>query len=435
MICSLLNRIVWVCLLTITLQEAYSQAQSDQEYFRESYFRFEDFVYQPSIKTVQLYRPGYELSSAIIQLNSEEKLLCTFDDLDGDVKDYRYTVIHCGANWHASNLVYTEYIAGYEENPVTDFHSSYNTVQPYTHYRFILPSVDMQLRISGNYLLKVYISGEKEPVFTRRFMVADPKVGIDARIRRPVVVEDRDMKQEIDFSIVTERFSIEDPYRSLHVILMQNNRWDNAILDLKPRMVIDNTLSYNYDRENVFDGGNEYRDFDIKSLTYRSPRIKSITFENDTHQVVLWEDESRSHRVYHTEADINGRLLISCEDSQDVSTECDYMKVRFFIHFPVPLGNGSLYIFGEMTHNQFTQEGMMTYNPQKRGYETEMYLKQGFYNYMYLFLENNSLKGDVTYVEGNHFETQNEYMILVYYRQPGSVYDELIGVSVINTPF
>jgi hypothetical protein len=111
------------------------------------------------------------------------------------------------------------------------------------------------------------------------------------------------------------------------------------------------------------------------------------------------------------------------------------MKVRFFIHFPVPLGNGSLYIFGEMTHNQFTQEGMMTYNPQKRGYETEMYLKQGFYNYMYLFLENNSLKGDVTYVEGNHFETQNEYMILVYYRQPGSVYDELIGVSVINTPF
>lgn len=424
-----------ISLMVAAAVEVFPQVSPTGDYFSESYLRYDDFIYHPSIKTVQLYRSGFEMSNPLIILNSGERLLCTFDDLEGDVKDYRYTVIHCGANWKASNLIYTEYLSGYEENPVTEFHSSYNTLQPYTNYRFLVPSDDMQLLISGNYLLKVYIAGETEPVFTKRFMVADPKIGIDAQIRRPMVVEDRESKQEIDFSIITQNLTIEDPYRSLHVVVMQNNRWDNAIQDLKPRMIIDNTLNYNYDRENVFDGGNEYRDFDIKSLTYRSPRIKAITFERDTHRVELWVDEPRSYRVYHSEADINGRLLVSCEDAHDIDTECDYMKVHFFLRYPVPLDHGSLYVFGGLTCNQFTGEGLMNYNPVRKGYEAELYLKQGFYNYQYIFLENNSLRGDVTLVEGNHFETQNEYMILVYYRPPGSIYDALIGASVINSPF
>jgi hypothetical protein len=139
--------------------------------------------------------------------------------------------------------------------------------------------------------------------------------------------------------------------------------------------------------------------------------------------------------VYHTEADINGRSLVSCEDAHDISTECDYMNVRFFLRYPEPLNQGSLYVFGTLTSNQFTREGLMNYSPVRKGYEAEIYLKQGFYNYQYVFLGNNSSKGDVAFVEGNHFETQNEYMILVYYRQPGSIYDELIGVNVINSPF
>ncbi len=424
----------WLFLSVLFGQSAGAQVESGQDYYSESYFRFDDYIYQPFIKTVQLYRAGFELSPALIHLNTDERLLCTFDDLEGDVKDYRYTVIHCETSWKASNLVYTEYISGYEENPVTEFHSSFNTIQPYTNYRFTVPSEDMQLLISGNYLLKVYVSGESEPVFTRRFLVMDPKVRIEARIKRPMIVEDRDTRQEIDFSIVTDRFAVEDPYRCLHVILLQNNRWDNAIMDLKPRMIIDNTLDYNYDRENVFDGGNEYREFDIKSITYRSPRIRSITFENDTHHIVLWEDEPRAFRVYHSETDINGRVFIRCEDAQDVTTECDYVLVHFFLDYPAPLANGSLYVFGSLTNNQFTKEGLMTYDPVKKGYRAEMYLKQGYYNYQYLYLENNGSRGDVTYVEGNHFETMNEYMILVYYRQPGSLYDELIGVNILNSP-
>ncbi|MBP6979130.1 MAG: DUF5103 domain-containing protein [Lentimicrobiaceae bacterium] len=412
-----------------------AQVGADQDYYRASYFRFENYIYQPYIRSVQLYRDGFELAPALIRLNTDERLVCTFDDLEGDVKDYRYTVIHCGSNWQASNLIYTEYLSGYEENPVQEFHSSYNTIQPYTNYRFVMPSEDMGFLISGNYLLKVFLAGESEPVFTRRFMVMDPKVTIEARIKRPVIVGDRDTRQEIDFSILSERFSIEDPYRTLRVILLQNNRWDNAILDLKPRMIIDKRLDYNYDGENVFDGGNEYREFDIKSITYRSPRIRSITFEGDTLHIVLWEDEPRAYRVYHTESDINGRVYIRCEDAQDMSTECDYVKVHFFLRFPAPLADGNLYVFGSLTDNQFTREGSMTYDFDLKGYRAEMYLKQGYYNYQYLFLGNNSTRGDAGYVEGNHFETMNEYMILVYYCRPGSLYDELIGVNILNSPF
>lgn len=422
--------IILACLLPLA---AYPQYEAAHDYYFESYFRYEDYVYRPNIKTVQLHRPGFELSPAVIRLNAGEQLVCLFDDLDGDVKDYRYTVIHCDANWKPSEMLTDEYLLGYPENPVTGYRFSFNTIQSYTTYRLYLPSENMQLLVSGNYLLKIFIADDPMPVITRRFMMVDPKVSIEAKVKRPTVVEDRTARQEIDFLVRSQGITIEEAYRSLHVVLLQNNRWDNAITDLRPRMIIDNTFDYNYDRENVFDGGNEFRDFDLKSLTYRSPRIKSITYTNDTQRVHLWEDKVRTFQVYHTEEEINGRFFISCEDAQDVNTDCDYMSVRFFLRYPGPLIQGSLYVFGALTDYQFSREALMTYNKEAGGYETTLYLKQGYYNYQYLFLENNSSVGDVTFIEGNHYETNNEYLILVYYRRPGSLYDELIGINLIHS--
>jgi hypothetical protein len=404
-----------------------------QDYYMDDYFRYEDHIYKSHIRSVQLSRPGFEFSLPVIRLNAGESLLLTFDDLQGDVKDYRFRVIHCTAGWRPSDLEPSEYILGYDDHPVRDYTFSFNTLQPYTHYEAWFPTDDFRLLRSGNYLLMVYISEEQDMALTRRFMVVDPKVGINATIKRATITEERDTRQEVDFTIVTQQYPVYDPFLSLQVVVMQNGRWDNAITNLRPRMMIDNTLDYNYDRENVFDGGNEYRSIDIKSLTYRSSSIKSIFHENDTNYVILWDDEARPFRVYHTEEDINGNAFISCEDVQETSIECDYAWVTFFLPWPVPPVNGNMVLLGELGPGGLSEENFMVYNVQRRGFEARLYLKEGYYDYMYAFVENNSARADVTSIEGNHYETENEYTILVYYRKPGSPYDELIGVSVENS--
>ena len=75
----------------------------------------------------------------------------------------------------------------------------------------------------------------------------------------------------------------------------------------------------------------------------------------------------------------------------------------------------------------------MIYNFDLNAYEAKILLKQGYYNYEYVFLENMSKTGDATFLEGSYWETKNEYTIFVYHRQPGDSYDQLVGVGFVNS--
>jgi hypothetical protein len=406
--------------------------QQDIDYYQKEYIRFTDHIYKDNIKTVLFHRAGWELTPPVIHLNTDEHLQLSFDDLDGDVKNYLYTIVHCDANWSPSALLPNEYLEGYTEDRIEDYKFSFNTIQTYTHYDLILPNRDINYFLSGNYLLKVYDTDSSDMVLTMRFMVVNPKVSVTGHVRRASNVEERNYQQEIDFSINTKDYPIYEPYRSLNVIIMQNNRWDNSIINLKPKMVVGDDLDYNYDAENVFDGGNEFRNVDIKSLHYQSQHIKAFGYENRTNHVYLWEDEPRSFKVYHSEEDINGNHLISCEDADDVSIECDYAWIHFSLHYPALLTGGNLYVYGALTNWQFINEGKMIYDPGKKEFCDSLYLKEGYYDYLYLFVENGTTRGDSGMIEGNHYETGNDYSIYVYYRSPGYLYDELIGIKTLN---
>ena len=415
-----------------SVPENLSKAESF-EYFAPEYTRNENYIYKKNIKTVQLNKLGEPMSVPIIKLNSNEKLKLSFDDLDGDVKYYAYTVTHCNANWQASDLSKNEYILGFTDESINDYGFSFNTIQPFTHYRLIFPSKDLSLMVSGNYILTVFINDESDIAFTLRFMVVDPKVSVTGRIKRSSIIADRNYRQEVDFVINSRGYSISEPYMNLNVVIMQNFRWDNAIVNLKPKMVIGDELDYNYDYENIFDGGNNFRNVDMKSLRYQSPRIKSIKYENDKNHVYIWDDIPRPYKVYKSDEDINGKCLINCDDARDVGIECDYAYVHFFVPFPNPIADGNLYIMGNLANWQFARENQMVFNSQRMGYEGTLYLKEGYYNWLYAFLPNNTTTGDITLIEGNHYETENDYYILIYYREQGSLHDELIGMQLLNS--
>ncbi|MCB0805661.1 MAG: DUF5103 domain-containing protein [Bacteroidales bacterium] len=396
-------------------------------------FVYSNHIFKPNIKTVLFHREGWELSPPLMEMNSGEKLLLSFDDLDADGKEYMFTIVHCDADWNPSDLEKYEYIDGYYEDYIYEHRFSANTIVPYAHYELIFPTYDLKPLLSGNYMLKVYVENEDSLSFTRQFRVFEKKVNVEARIKQATDIADRNYKQEIDFTILTGNYQVVNPYRDLKVVIRQNERWDNAIRNLQPKMVISGKLEYNYDRENVFNGVNEFRSADFKSLNYYTENIARIESNYEGYKVVLKPADKRTFRVYKSEDDINGKMLIKTEDYQPTETAAEYVNVLFILNYPVPLLDADMYVLGALSDWNYTDANKMTYNYKAKRYEINMLLKQGYYNYHFVLKYHDQTEGDATFIEGNHWETENDYTIYIYNREQGDFYDSLIGVGQFNS--
>jgi hypothetical protein len=236
--------------------------------------------------------------------------------------------------------------------------------------------------------------------------------------------------QEVDFEIQINGMQINDPAREISVVILQNGRWDNAISNLKPRFVRSESLDYDYDNENCFPGGNEFRSFDIKSLINQSERIKHIESDTGGYEVYLLDDQRRTFKNYVTDKEINGREFIKNDDNaKNSDIEADYAWVYFSLPMESNLTNGQFFLLGALTNWQLNDNSRMIWNAEKKRYEKKLFLKQGYYNYLYVFRDNKTKNSDLALIEGNHFETENEYTILVYYHQSGELYDKLVAVQ------
>lgn len=404
-----------------------SNAQDGDDYFREGYLRYENYIYKENIHTVILEQENIRLSDPVIDLGKDERLLFSFDDLDGDYKNYSYTLIHCNHDWTPSNIFPNEYLQGFEEDRITDYRTSFNTIQPYTHYRLIIPGREVRPVLAGNYLLKVFIEGEREtPVITRRLLVVNNRTVVEGNVHRATIVQDRESRQEVDFSVAYRGVQVSNPFDEIKVVIQQNGRWDNAIYGLKPLFLKDNLLEYEYDEENTFNGGNEYRTFDIRTLRIYTQYVQQILKGNDGFTVLLLPEISRSFSRYSVENDINGKFLIRNQDGRDDHLEGEYVKVKFRLKHDI-LANGNFYVFGGLSDWRLSNSNKMEYNYDEGQYEALLFLKQGYYDYHYVFLADGKTIADETVAEGNHFETRNEYTVLVYHRPTGSRVDHLIG--------
>lgn len=414
-----------------------SFAQNDQDtsdYYHSNYLRFENYIYAENIKTVILEKYRLQLSDPVIELNTDDKLILTFDDLNSEAKNYSYTFIHCNADWTPSNIIISQYLKGFFDDRITDYRYSFNTKQAYTHYTLLFPNENLNPALSGNYILKVFETDNPDSVIiTRRWLMLENKVQVDANIKRATIIADRYSKQEIDFTVAYPMVNIQNSFNDIKITLTQNGRWDHAITNLKPLYLKDDLLDYNFDEENVFNGGNEFRNFDTRTLRFQTQFVKKILEDSTGYHVYVTNDESRSALVYSIWDDINGKFLNKIYDNRDSETEADYVTVHFKLLYPDPVQKGTPYIFGELTDWRLIKEGKLRYNYDMQAYEAELYLKQGYYNYEYVVINDGSEKIDETLIEGNHFETENDYAIFVYHRPVGGRYDQLIGWKKLNS--
>jgi hypothetical protein len=391
-------------------------------------------IFKESIRTVQFFRKGWEFSHPVIRLNSEQQLLLKFDDLSDEPKDYIYTITHCDYTWRSSNLNTNEFMGGFPENQIYDYEYSFNTTTGYINYHLSIPNDDITLKLSGNYLLKVWDSQNRDtPVLVRRFFAVENGTSISGEVKRATFDGYRGANQEVDFSINYANLHIPSPISEVKVVVMQNFRYDNAITDLPPQFVRENILEYNYNQENVFPGGNEFRNFDSKDLKINGRGVYATEYFDPLFHVTLLPDEITRQVPYKTDEDLNGRFLPKRDRAEDSDIEADYIFAHFTLYTETPLLGGETYVFGELTNWQCNTSNKMIYNIDKQRYEASILLKQGFYDYQYAYIEKGSQQINTSVTEGSHFETENEYQIFVYFSAISSRYDRLIGFHKINS--
>ncbi|MCC5918469.1 MAG: DUF5103 domain-containing protein [Cryomorphaceae bacterium] len=391
-------------------------------------------VYYDGIRTVRMYPSKNPLDLPIVRLNGGGVEL-HFDDMYEGASDYQYTIVHCNADWTPSDLRKSDYIDGYQEYFLSDFDYSFNTFVPFSHFRLRLPNKDMKFTKSGNYLLIIFEKNAEYPVLTRRFLVYESFTNIEGFIRRPTELDRMNTHQQLHFRINHPGYTIPDPARDIKVTVLQNQDWTKVITNLEPQYIQNDQMVYERDKGNSFPGGNEYRFFDTKNLMVLTQNIRKIDIDS-IFNVFLAIDQLRFKGPYVYWDDINGMYVVRRLDAANYDLSADYALVDFFLESPTRLP-GDVYVFGELSNWELQEEFKLTYNPERFAYQGKILLKQGYYNYQYVTAipspDGQKYHASLDFTEGNHWETENAYHVMVYHREIGIRYDRLVGYKYFQS--
>mgnify|MGYP003344932615 CR=1 FL=1 len=191
-----------------------------------------------------------------------------------------------------------------------------------------------------------------------------------------------------------------------------------------------NLLTYDYEEENVFSGGNEFRQFDVRNTYYKGLGIKYFTHDSIP-VAYLYPDFARDGNAFTLTADQNGEMYINTHQGSNDSTEADYVWAHFTFN---PSFGGELhnvYVFGGISDWQIKPECLLTYNDRDGVYEGDVLVKQGVYDYRYATQDDAGLI-DLYRLEGNHWETSNTYTVYVYYHPYDLDADKLVAVKKVK---
>ena len=390
----------------------------------------ECFVQSDNIATVQFYPECYSLARPIVQMGSSDALRLKFDIIEGDVYTLYYSFSYYNADWTPSVLLDMDYVSGINKFYGNDAYSfSFNTTTDYVHYDISIPT-DVLLK-SGNYVLNIYSddAGDK-PILRRPFCVYENVVGIDCRTIANTA-RGRLPYQKIQFLVKYADLPISDPHREIEVRVEQNGRYDNCLTNLKPSFVRQGELVYDDLTTNIFDGANEYRWLDTRSLRLTPQGVQQIDYIDPYYHFTLYANACPQAYSYYS--DINGQYVVKAYNinDEDVDKQTDYVFVHFAFNPEKSMLGKDIYVTGALTDWRCTEHNRMIFDASDNMYHLTLRLKQGYYNYQYLF--KNSGSQQLSSADNSFEQTENDYYIYVYYRDYASLYDRLVGFRKVNT--
>ncbi len=380
-----------------------------------------------NIKTI-IFKGPSEDQFPIVQIG--EPIYLEFDDLLAEEQDYYYKIIHCNYDWTTSSLLKSQYLSGMDNQRIIDYENSYSTLQPYSNYKLTIPNTNVRLKVSGNYIIEIYNS-YNELQFSRRFVVYKDLVKVAGNVKRSRDFDYIETKQVVQFKINSANIQLVNPKKEVKVAILQNHIWETAITNVQPQFTLGKELIYKYDQETSFFAGNEFLNFDTKDLRAPTAAIAKITLD-DIYNHHLFSDIFRFNRPYTYFPDINGDFVVRTLQGSNNSREAEYSNVKFSLPYADEIGLDDIFIIGKFNNYALTDENKLVYNEDNAMMEASIKMKQGFYNYKYVIKrEDQSLEQHT--ISGNFHFTENNYTILVYYRNFGDIYDSIIGIGSANS--
>ena len=356
-----------------------------------------------------------------------------FDDLFGNEANYYYEIIHCDYNWVPSNIPKNEYLQGFDNQRIQNYSNSFNTLQLYSHYNLSIPNqFTQQLRLSGNYILKI-LNDDKEVVFSRKFRLYEDIATVPLQIKRARNVSVIEYKHNLDFAIKSSNLTFQNPVKNIKVILIQNGNFNTEIKDIKPQYTIGNDLIYKYDTETQFWAGNEFLYFENKDIRVANNYVARVDTSTDIYNCLLYTNNARRNLPYTLFQDINGNFTVKNLNAANNDIEADYAWVYFSLSAPSYRLDKGIYVSGMFNNYLLSPENKMDYNEKKGIYEKAILIKQGFTNYNYIIADSKGVIDSENAIDGNFYQTENEYNVLVYYRENTGRYDRIIGKGTANS--
>ena len=384
-------------------------------------------ILDKNIASLQVVANNDWLSLPIITLNSNDFVNISFDDLTHEYHRYCYKIEHCEADWQTSSALFdSDYIDGFASgNTIDDVQESTNTVQLYTHYNISFPNNKCRPKISGNYRVTIYDENDEKHVVCRAyFMIVEPSMGVHLNVTTNTDIDINGKHQQVEMAVDYGNNIVSNPQTQIKTVVMQNSRWDNAVVNARPQYIKANGLQWIHCKDFIFDGGNEYRKFETLDVTHTTMGLESINWDGHNYHAWIWTDEPRPSYIY--DKDANGAFLIRNSDNIDNDVNSDYIITHFRLKSPQTAD--PIYINGFFTNDCFLPQYEMKWNEKNQQYEGELLLKQGYYSYQYLMMKPEGKLKPVP-SEGNFYQTENTYQALIYFKANGDRTDRLVGYT------
>jgi hypothetical protein len=401
-------------------------------------FIFTERIYDERVATPLVFPEGNPTGFPLVEALSTAPLEFHFDLLGNDRPTLSFGIIHCTKNWERSDLIPSQYIIGFPWTTINNQEVSFNTQIDYLHYQFNFPNQQMIPKYSGNYAVVVFSGSDIENtdnyLLIYRILVFDNSVGIRAKVSASTVPGHQRSHQQVDFDVIPGNLKIVAPMRDISASIIQNYDWQNAKTGLKPIFIEPNALTFDYnDGENEFGGGSEWRQFEFTNFNFRSLHVADIVQQDDGRHVYLDPDIPLGSMVYSGYQDLDGATVIETRANgvSNSHLEADYAHVHYFMKMP-PLAEGKLFL-----NDRFTSYKPSTvacnYLEKINCYECVALMKQGAKNYRYSIEDRYHSMPDLSYTEGNHAETENNYIVVVYFQDIVLGCDRIVGLYTLNT--
>lgn len=388
----------------------------------------EQRILNPKFRTLIVQKEGDFMNTPVIRLGSGERIAVSFDEIGDDWSRLQFRLLHCNADWQPSRLIEAEYIDGFNFADIDDYAFSSNTFTNYVNYHFTIPAEGTRLLASGNYVAEVFPQDDPDDVVLRlRFQVTEDSAVVSGRATPRTDRGFNSEWQQVELAVDAGNKQI-NPYTDILVSVTQNRRPDTEVIVKNPLRVEGGRMIFEHNWDLIFPASNEYRRFETVREDYPGMNVDHVGFEGRSYQAWLNKDESRAERSYSYDQTQGGRFLPDAYTATDADTGADYVDVHFTLDFP-QLMNGEIYVNGDFTTNAYDERYRMKYDAASGLYTLTLPLKQGSYNYQYVAVKDGEKRGNASLIEGDKYETQNEYNVSVYYRSPTGRADRLIGTA------